>query len=136
VKTTSCFPACYVAAQLRSGRSRFISLFIITILFVSATSFFRYCYIAIPIKKYRRTISSQLQVCRIVVNSILKKNCLGVRFPLCKRSYSRWKKYFFSSILYTIIFDTLPLPYPAEAYMKNYEKPTNLTIAYQIGFLR
>ena len=134
MKTTFCFLVCYIATQSCSSRFSFTRLPIIYNLFFSTHSFFQY-HIATPIKKYTRTVSSQLQDCGITISLILKKRCLDTHFPLRKRLYSRWDRYYLPSILYTVISVTLPLQYPAGVYMKNYEKPTNLIIAYQIGFL-
>jgi hypothetical protein len=130
VKTTFCFLVGHIPTQSCSGRFGFAGLPNINNPLFSTHSFFQYCIVT-PIK----TVSSQLQDCRITISLILRKRCLDTHFPLGKRLYSRWDRYFFPSILYTVISNTSPLQYPVGVYMKNYEKPTNLINAYQIGFL-
>ncbi len=130
MKTTFCFLVGYIPTQSCSSRFSFACLPIIDNPLFSIHFFLQY-YIATPIK----TVSSQLQDCGITISLILKKRRLDTHFPLRKRLHSSWDRYFFPSILYTAISDTLPLQYPVGVYMKNYEKPTNLIIAYQIGFI-
>jgi hypothetical protein len=133
VKTTFCFIACYVVTRSRSRRFSSISLFIIINPFFSSLSFFQQ-RIASRVKRCTRTLSSQFQDSRITIRSIFKRDAQHSAF-FCGKDRTRGGKYFFSTKLYTIIFSTSPLQYPVGVYMKNYEKPTNLIIAYQIGFL-
>lgn len=135
MKTTFYLLISYFTNRSGSCKTRIFSAFIFIDPFFSTYSFLQQ-HLAKPAKKHRQTIYLNFKIVKLLCLQFFRKRCSKAYLFLLERSNSTSRKDFFSSILYTVISNTLPLQYPVEAYMKNYEKPTNLTIADHIGFLR